>query len=204
MDTPAAPTKADQTLDDSARPLVEVGPQGWTPADLKAINERYTELLTEIFTSANLSLVQYQTLLNSNRIWRRRLIIGTGAVAIVNLLAAHKVPDKFPHLAHLNWVVPIVAAVLAAVLAILASLESFYNFSERAQGYRESRDVFLDAGRDFVRLWDSYVLPLGDSPAAYTNAAELYRRLVAKDRELRRKFKELTETAGKGSKDPGK
>jgi hypothetical protein len=204
VDTPPAPTKADQTLDDSARPLIEVGAQDWTPADLKAINERYTQLLTEIFTSANLSLVQYQTLSSSNRMWRRRLILGTGVVAIVNLLAAHHVSDKYPHLIHWNWVAPIVAAVLAAVVTILASLESFYNFSERAQGYRESRDVFLDAGRDFVRLWDSYVLPFGDSPGAYTNAAELYRRLVAKDRELRRKFKELTETASKGSKEPGK
>jgi hypothetical protein len=196
-------SKPDQTLDDSARPLVEAGPQDWTSDDLKAINARYTALLDEIFVSANLSVEQYQKLSNSNRSWRRRLILGTGIVAIVNLLAAHKIPESFPRLHNLNWLLPIVAAVVAAILAILANLESFYNFSERAQAYRESRDIFLDAGRDFVRLWDSYVNPLGDSPAAYSNAAELYRRLVAKDRELRRKFKELTETASKGGKGVG-
>jgi hypothetical protein len=201
MDTISNPTtKPEQTLDDSARPLAEVGPQDWTPDDLKTIDERYKEILNEIFASANLSVAQYQKLSNSNRIWRRRLILGTGLVAIVNLLAAHKIPaGTFPHLSDLmNGVIPIAAAVIAAVLAILANLESFYNFSERAQAYRESRDIFLDAGRDFVRLWDSYVGPLGDSTGAYTNAAELYRRLVAKDRELRRKFKELTETPRNG------
>jgi hypothetical protein len=196
---PNPATKPEQPQDDWARPLVEVGPQDWTPDDLKTIDERYKALLNEIFSSANLSLAQYQKLSSSNIIWRRRLILGTGVVAIVNLLAAHKIPEKVPYFTDLNGLIPIVAAVFAATLAIMANLESFYHFSERAQAYRDSRDIFLDAGRDFVRLWDIYVLPFGDSPGAYTNAAELYRRLVAKDRELRRKFKELTETTGKDS-----
>jgi len=200
VDSPT--TKNEQTLDDAARPLVDVGPQDWTSEDLKVIDARYTALLDEIFESANLSVEQYQNLSNSNRSWRRRIILGTGIVAIINLLAAHKVPESFQHLHHLNWILPIAAAIIAAVLAILANLESFYNFAERAQAYRDSRDIFLDAGRDFVRLWDSYVRPLGDTPGAYTNGAELYRRLVAKDRELRRKFKELTEATGKSAKAP--
>src|ERR1700679_2130703 len=115
MDPNTSPSaKPEQTLDDSARPLVEVGAQEWTPDDLKTIDGRYKEILTEIFDSANLSVTQYQKLSNSNRIWRRRLIVGTGLVAIVNLLAAHKIPQEFPRLSNLNWAAPIAAAVLAA------------------------------------------------------------------------------------------
>ena len=85
-------------------------------------------------------------------------------------------------------------------VATLANLESFYNSAEKAQGYRESREFFLDAARDFDRKWDVYVRPFTDEAEACANAAELYRLLVAKDGELRAKFKELIKTEGKGSK----
>ena len=71
------------------------------------------------------------------------------------------------------------------------------NARERAQAYRESRELFLDVAREFDRRWDIYVRPIGDHPEACLNASELYRQLVAKDRELRAKFKELTKTESK-------
>ncbi|MGD1210005.1 MAG: hypothetical protein ABR973_01445 [Candidatus Acidiferrales bacterium] len=88
-------------------------------------------------------------------------------------------------------------AVCAVILAILANLESFHNSAERAQAYRESRELFLDVAREFDHRWDVYVRPLADSAEACLNASELYREIVVRDRDLRAKFKELTKTGGR-------
>ena len=69
----------------------------------------------------------------------------------------------------------IVAAIAAAVLALLANLENFSNALERAQAYRESRELFLDAAREFERSWRMAVDPFYPDPEACVNAAELYR-----------------------------
>ena len=84
------------------------------------------------------------------------------------------------------------ASIFAVMVTIVATLEGFTNAAERAQGYRESREMFVDVRREFVAAWETYVLPLKDSPEACTNAAELHRRLIAADRELRARFKNLT------------
>jgi hypothetical protein len=115
-------------------------------------------------------------------------------VALANLFAANRtLLAKAPNL------LPMAAAVIAVILALLASLESFFNYAERAQAYRESRDLFLDAARDYDRLWDTYVRPFGGEPEACLNASELYRRIVISDRDLRGKFKELTKTEKKAT-----
>ena len=116
-------------------------------------------------------------------------------MAIVNLISAHRWVQEST-----KGLFPIAAAVLAVTLAILANLESFSNSFEKAQGYRESRELFLDVAREFDRRWDVYVRSLGDSPEACVNAAELYRQIAARDRELRAKFKELTKTEAKAPK----
>jgi hypothetical protein len=157
--------------------------------ELGFLNERFHELLNEIYSSANLCVDRHNTLSKNHVTWRRTVIVGTGIVAIVNLLAANHYLREY-----IGPGISVLAAVIAVVLAILANLESFYNASEKAQAYRESREFFLDAAREFDRRWDAFVRPFTDNAEACVNASELYRQLVVKDSELRAKFKELTRT----------
>jgi hypothetical protein len=190
---------SETAVDNIGLNLIEVATETWVQSDVEQrkqllieIDTRYREYLDELYKNANLCVERYGTFSLEHTKWRRRLIIGTGIVAIVNLVAANK------RIADLSYnFVPIAAAVCALALAILANLESFYNWLERAQAYRESRELFLDAAREFDRVWDVYVRPFEDKPEACANAVELYKRIVAKDRELRSKFKELTKTEKK-------
>jgi hypothetical protein len=192
---------ADASLDDRGSAVIEIERGKWNSISqeirvdqLRLLDERYHLLLNELYGSANLCVDRYQAFSKTHSGWRRAVIIGTGVVAVVNLLVANKrISGWSPDYA------PIVPAVIAVVVAILANLESFYNALERAQAYRESRELFLDVAREFDRRWDNYVHPLGDDADACLNASELYRQLVAKDRELRGKFKELTKTESKSS-----
>src|SRR5262249_54659824 len=148
------------------------------------------ELLNDIYESANLCVARYNSFSKSHVWWRRIMIVGTGLLAVINLLAANKdVKEAIANKFSFNGLA-VIAAAFAIVLAILANLESFGNFPEKAQAFRASRDLFLDVAREFDRRWDIYVLSFGGSPEACLNAAELYRQLVAKDRDLRTKFKE--------------
>lgn len=182
--------------------LVEVELSRWSAIspqirqqELGVYNARYHELLNELYDSANDCVDLYRSLTKNHTYWRRIMIIGTGVVAVVNLLAANdKVTVWF------GESFSVAAAVLAVILAILANLESFYNAAEKAQGYRQTRELFLDAARDYDRRWDVYVRPFTDNPEACVNAAELYRQLVAKDSELRTKMSELTKTERKSTK----
>jgi hypothetical protein len=187
---------------DPSSNLLEVELESWTDAGaelriqlLEEMGSRFYLYLDELYNAANLSVERYQTLSDGHARWRRTLIIGTGILAIINLLAANSDLAK----ATLN-IVPIAAAVAAVVLTVLANLESYYNYANRAQAYRESRELFLDAAREFERAWNVYVRPFGDGPEAWANGAELYKRIVAKDRELRSAFKDLTKTEKKSGK----
>jgi len=189
----------DSSLDDRGAALIEVEREMWISVSsevrieqVSLLDQRYHQLLDEIYGSANLCVDRHQSLSVLHSLWRKIVIIGTGTVAIVNVLAAYKTSghNLFEHGS-------LIAAILAGTLVILVNLESFLNARERAQAYRESRELFLDVAREFDRRWDIYVRPLGEHPEACLNASELYRQLVAKDRELRAKFKELTKTESK-------
>lgn len=189
----------DSSLDDRGAALIEVEREMWISVSsevrieqVSLLDQRYHQLLDEIYDSANLCVDRHQSLSLLHSLWRKIVIIGTGTVAIVNVLAAYKTSghNLFEHGS-------LIAAILAGTLVILVNLESFLNARERAQAYRESRELFLDVAREFDRRWDIYVRPLGEHPEACLNASELYRQLVAKDRELRAKFKELTKTESK-------
>ena len=180
--------------EDAATSLVRLGTREWLDlsderrgAFLSEIDESYRLILNEFFIVANKCVEQHQRFFQLYGTWRRRIIIATGVVTIVNVLAASKIPWTAA------WL-PIVAAVCAAGLGILANLESFYDWNGHAQAYRESRDLFLDAGREFTRLWESHVRPFGTTAEGCVNASELYRMITVKDRELRLKLKELTKT----------
>ena len=189
----------DSSLDDRGSALIEVEREMWISVSsevrieqVSLLDQRYHQLLDEIYGSANLCVDRHQSLSVLHSLWRKIVIIGTGTVAIVNVLAAYKTSghNLFEHGS-------LIAAILAGTLVILVNLESFLNARERAQAYRESRELFLDVAREFDRRWDIYVRPMGEHPEACLNASELYRQLVAKDRELRAKFKELTKTESK-------
>jgi hypothetical protein len=189
-------------LEDRGSALIQIELKVWAAISpeirieqLQGFDERYHAILDELYGSANLCVDRYQTLSRAHTKWRWTLILGTGLVAIVNLVSAHRWVQQST-----KDLFPIAAAVLAVILAILANLESFSNSFEKAQGYRESRELFLDVAREFDRRWDVYVRSLGDSPEACVNAAELYRQIATRDRELRAKFKELTKTEAKAPK----
>ena len=86
------------------------------------------------------------------------------------------------------------AAIYAAILTLFSNLENFNNFLERSQAFRESREIYLTAYREFERRWHVYVRPFGDGAEACVNATVLYREVVERDESLRSKFKEITET----------
>jgi hypothetical protein len=198
--------RAPEEIADPGANLLELESEIWSTIEseqrvqlLGEMSSRYYLYLDELHTAANLCVERYQTYSRAHTTWRRTLIIGTGLIAIINLLAANNKIASWA-ISDIN-LVPVAAAVAAIVLTILANLESYYNWANRAQAYRESRELFLDAAREFERAWNVYVRPFGESPEAWANGVELYKRIVAKDRQLRSTFKELTKTENKsGSK----
>ena len=150
----------------------------------------YQGLIREIVDTSNRCVSKYEQFMQMHTVWRWIVIVSTGTIALVNILATHLHSEVPPS----RWStgVGVGASIFAVMVTIVATLEGFTNAAERAQGYRESREMFVDVRREFVAAWETYVLPLKDSPEACTNAAELHRRLIAADRELRARFKNLT------------
>lgn len=155
------------------------------------VTERYFHGLLEDFRrSANEAVRDYHRYRILGTSWRVLLIVLTGGLALVNVLATswpiglmgfHKDVFSFS------------AAVYAVILALLTNVESFYNFADRKSGTRESRELYLDAYREFEGLRLTHVYPYGYSAQACFNFNVLYQRLVMKDLELRRKIMHLSE-----------
>jgi hypothetical protein len=152
------------------------------------IDTPYKEYLGTFYRSANQCVTRYNDCNVMNIRWRRTAIVGSGIVACLNFLAANKTIATETH----GALLPIAAAIAALVLAVLANLETLSNAAEKAQAFRESRELFLDAAQEFDRIWTVHVVALGTSVQAYENASVLYQRIIAADAELRRKFKELS------------
>lgn len=189
---PEADEPSRAVLEESV-PAVPVGSLSstWSAAkpDVRAeyvaqIMTSYTAILVSFLEEANRQAAFANQAQRSYQRWRACLIILAGLLALLNLVATQ------------DWIVRdafvFAAAGFAVVLAILTNLESFYNYSDRAQIYRESRELFLDAYREFDMLWNTHVLPYHGLPESCLNAAVLYRRITTKDEDLRRKLKKLT------------
>jgi len=156
----------------------------------------YEHLVNEFFSSADDCVLRYQQQRRLHQRWRWTIIVGTGLVAILNALAAlisARPPEQFIIGPNMAIYAAAVAAVAAAILAILANLENFGNHLERGQSYREARELFLDAARDFERLWQTHVVAFEPRPEALVNGRELYRRICVRDADIRRKVKDLTD-----------
>ena len=199
---------ASTTTDEQATPLAPPTWSDWS-TDGRTDEERsdylnehiyqpYRQILDEFFDSADTCVERFDAFRRRHERWRHIVIVGTGVVAIVNavaaLITARPTDQSFPPVIAIS--VAGLAAVAAAVLAILANLENFGNFVDRAQAYREAREMFLDAYREFDRQWQVYVVAFWNRPEALANATELYRRICIRDSELRRKIKDMTHPRG--------
>jgi hypothetical protein len=159
---------------------------------LTNIDARYKIYLKNFYELSNTCVTRYDRAMSQHRTWRYVAIIGTGMLAALNFIAAHQsVVATTSKTVSVSSTAAIVASVGALLLAVLANLETFSNSAERAHTYRDSRELYLDAAEEYERAWSVTVVALGDSARAYANATELYRRVVAADRELRRSFKDL-------------
>ena len=150
----------------------------------------YTKLINELIDSSNLCVDKYGFFVRAHAIWRWTVIISTGMIALLNIVVNRLYLHESASVG--RGAFGVVTSVFGVVVTILATLEGFTNAAERAQSYRQSREMFLDVSREYTAAWETYVGPLSDTAEACTNAAELYRRLIVADRELRSQFRELT------------
>jgi hypothetical protein len=185
---------ASRRIADQGADLAGLSVAGWDMLNneekrglIKILDGSYKEYLENLYKTADLCVDKYNDFTKSHVRWRRIAIIGSGILACLNFMAASKRIANWE-----NGLIPIVAAIAALTLALLANLETFSNSAEKAQTFRESRELFLDAAQEFDRVWNVHVIFLGDTIEAYANAAELYKRIIATDSELRSKFKEQT------------
>lgn len=160
---------------------------------LTRTQEEYTYLVNELFQTSNDCVDKFRQFSLRHVCWRWTVIICTGVIALLNVGVSFSTETN-----PMRWL-RVVTSLFAVTVTILATLEGFTNAAERAQAYRESRDIFVDIGREFAAAWETYVDPLQQSAEACSNAAELHRRLIAADSEVRSRFKDLT----KGRKDRG-
>ncbi len=170
---------------------------------LEQINKLFFAILDDLFDQANRCVATVGKAERSHALWRKWVILATGGLAILNLLAAITW-NATGWLGSLVGKLSVLAAIYAGGLAVVTNLESFHNFQGRSQAHRESRELILDAFREFEMLWETHVRPFGDSSEACLNATELYARLVARDAQLRSRVKELRETKRSGGEGLGR
>jgi hypothetical protein len=179
------------TLEELSRYPADAIKNVFTQLDIK-----YKAILDEFLNTANAFVDDYTKFKIRHSRWRVSLILITGGLAVLNILAARKWDGATVFGASLGWandVLPGLAAIYASVLAIFTNVESYFNYADAKSNARLSRELFLDAYREYDTLWHTYVRPFGIRAPACYNAIILLRRLVAKDVEVRRKTKEVIE-----------
>ena len=179
--------------------LTEVNIKNWSArskkeriAYLSTVEKFYFAIVDEFLKSSNLCVERHRIYNERHTNWRWLLILATGVLALLNLYAAWDPPPNFP-LPHDRQILSLVAAAYAASLIVLGNLEAFSKSLERAQAYRQARELFLNANRQYEQHWHSYVRPFGDSASACVNASKLHEMLVSKDVEVRETVKESTD-----------
>lgn len=155
------------------------------------IDQYYHYLLEDFRRNANDAIGSYGTYDRRNKNWRLAMIGMTGGLAFVNV-AATSFPDTWPHGKEMRLALGFAAALYAVVLALLTNVESFLHYNEKKSTSRESRELYLDAYREFEMLRLRYVYPYGYHAQACHNFNVLYQRLVTKDLELRRKIMQVS------------
>lgn len=162
---------------------------------LKQIDACYHAIVDEFFELSNVCVQRFQAANASHVTWRQRMIWLTGSLAALNVLVAYfasldRENSSWPYV--LLRALPLIAAVYATFIAIISSLENLHRYHERAQGFREARDLLLGATRRYEMLWHTSVRPYRTSATACAQAEALYARIVAEDDQVRAQVKELT------------
>lgn len=206
---PAATPASSAPAAGAAAPLPEVSLEYWASLDEDSRIHCYDQLrdffdsqLEEFRISANQAVEEYRGFSRLAQDWRLVLVVLTSFLALLNVLASGW-PEKLGDGPAVRAGLSFAAAIYAVLLALVTNLDSFLNYSEKKQTARESRELFLDAYREFEMLRLTYVYPFGYTPQGCVNFHELYRRLVAKDVELRRKHKQLSATGARGAETGG-
>jgi hypothetical protein len=188
-----------------AATLLDTTPEYWDSlsederiAYWQAIDVYFHNLLEDFRTNANAAVHEHERYGLLGQFSRVILICLTGGLALLNVLATNW-PSGWMGVERVTF--SFWAAIYAVLLALLTNVESFYNFPDRKSGSRESRELYLDAYREFESLRLTHVYPHGYSGQACFNFNILYQRLVTKDLELRRKIMSLsTARTGQGKK----
>jgi hypothetical protein len=155
------------------------------------IDLNYHTIVDEFFKSADNSVDKFRSFTKSHVKWRWLITILAGVLATLNIIVAYTAKlDDVVWLKYLQ--LPLVAAVFASIIAIVSNLENLNHYADRAQAYREIREMALNAAREYEMFWHIYVRPFSDSPKACVNAVKLYRQVIEKDEEIRGQTKELT------------
>jgi hypothetical protein len=169
---------------------------------LEQLNLSYHAIVDDFLHLSSTAVESYQDMVTRHLSARRRMIWMSGAMAIANIVVSVVVAQgDSPHFTESSrsWlkgagiVLPGLVAVYAALIAVFSNLESLENHLPRAQTYRQARESSLNAFRELEMLWHVYVRPFSDTPAACVNAANLYRRAVTRDQEVRGQIMEKTQ-----------
>jgi hypothetical protein len=178
--------------------VAEPSLEDWKHQDRKVVARYYAQTENDFFgiiddyvAQANVHTRQYQRCAQSNARWRFWMIMATGGLAVINVLAALDLAKQWePAPRYLS----VLAAIYAASLTVAGNAENFFNWAEKATGFREARDLLLDRYHEFRAKWIYCVEAYGRTPKACMNAGRLYGQLVDSDQKLRQKLKQLTET----------
>jgi len=198
------PTRSAERYKQITYNLVQPSLEDWQSQDPQTIETYYEQTEAEFFNivdsyrlQANEAVAFYRDAVQSHVRWRFWMIIAIGILALINVLATLQfLSEKSP--AWIPALLSAVAAVYAGCLAVAGNVESFYNWLDRADTFREQRELLLNRFREYTSKWVYYVQAYGKTPKACVNAGQLYRELVDSDQDLRQKLKQLTEVPGRG------
>jgi hypothetical protein len=189
----------------SGSQVTEPSLEEWKHQDRKVVARYYARTEEDFFgiidpyvEQANVHTRVYKRYARSNARFRFWMIMATGGLAIINVLAALGDTKQWGPASHY---LSVLAAIYAAGLTVAGNAESFFNWGEKATGFREARDLLLDRYQEFRAKWIYCVQAHGRTPKACVNAGRLYGQLIDADQELRQKLKELTEIRPRGHLD---
>jgi hypothetical protein len=191
--------------------LSQPASEDWAKQTADVIERHYDQAALDFFLivddyldQANRATRRYLELSKTHSRWRFWTILATGGLALLNACAAFdllQIPIPTHAQVRLPAVLNVIAAIYAGALTVSGNLENFSNASEKAAGFRESRELLLNRYREYSFKWFFYVEAHGKTAKACVNAGRLYRQLIDTDCELRLKIKQLTEVLGRSTAD---
>ena len=182
--------------------LIEAEQEIWEARDesdridfINEISRSYHLLVLEFYNESNSSGRWYRSLKKSHFRWRLLITVGAGLIALLNVIMGFDPASG----KEVPWIglsvtkfIAFAGAIVATIVTIITRFETFGSAHERAPGYRQARDLFLDAGRDYEGRWRESVRPFQPRAEACVNAVRLNNEIITKDRELRAQFREMT------------